>query len=123
LSKRLNRTLTIPSLHEYGFELVGGRLLPGEDGPAAQFMYQNANGERLTLYMTGGSGKSDGASGEPVDPNAEQPQGRPDEDKTKQDAQQGAAPGESTARLQATSAALVQGDVMKPPIGLERSSM
>lgn len=57
LSKRLNRSLTIPSLHEYGFELVGGRLLPGEDGPAAQFMYQNANGERLTLYMTGGSGK------------------------------------------------------------------
>ncbi|SAL12284.1 transmembrane transcriptional regulator (anti-sigma factor) [Caballeronia udeis] len=57
LSRRLNRTLTIPSLHEYGFELVGGRLLPGEDGPAAQFMYQNASGERLTLYMTSGSGK------------------------------------------------------------------
>jgi anti-sigma factor RsiW len=57
LSKRLNRTLTIPSLHEYGFELVGGRLLPGEEGPAAQFMYQNADGERLTLYMTSESGK------------------------------------------------------------------
>jgi anti-sigma factor RsiW len=57
LSKRLNRTLTIPSLHEYGFELVGGRLLPGEDGPAAQFMYQNASGERLTLYMTRSTGK------------------------------------------------------------------
>jgi anti-sigma factor RsiW len=57
LSKRLNRTLTIPSLHEYGFELVGGRLLPGEDGPAAQFMYQNASGQRLTLYMTSGSPK------------------------------------------------------------------
>ena len=57
LSKRLNRSLTIPSLHEYGFELVGGRLLPGENGPAAQIMYQNANGERLTLYMTGGSTK------------------------------------------------------------------
>jgi anti-sigma factor RsiW len=57
LSKRLNRSLTIPSLHEYGFELVGGRLLPGEDGPAAQFMYQNADGERLTLYMTSDSGK------------------------------------------------------------------
>jgi anti-sigma factor RsiW len=37
--------------------LVGGRLLPGEDGPAAQFMYQNADGERLTLYMTSDSGK------------------------------------------------------------------
>ena len=52
LSKRLNRTVTIPSLAEYGFQLVGGRLLPGEEGPAAQFMYQNAAGERLTLYMT-----------------------------------------------------------------------
>lgn len=52
LSKRLNRTLTIPSLAEYGFQLVGGRLLPGEEGPAAQFMYQNAAGERLTLYTT-----------------------------------------------------------------------
>lgn len=52
LSNRLNRTLTIPSLEEYGFKLVGGRLLPGEEGPAAQFMYQNAAGERLTLYTT-----------------------------------------------------------------------
>ncbi|MEZ2352433.1 anti-sigma factor [Caballeronia sp. RCC_10] len=52
LSKRLNRSLTIPSLAEYGFQLVGGRLLPGEKGPAAQIMYQNAAGERLTLYMT-----------------------------------------------------------------------
>ncbi len=52
LSKRLNRSVTIPSLSEYGFQLVGGRLLPGEEGPAAQFMYQNAAGERLTLYMT-----------------------------------------------------------------------
>jgi anti-sigma factor RsiW len=52
LSKRLNRSVTIPSLSEYGFQLVGGRLLPGEEGPAALFMYQNAAGERLTLYMT-----------------------------------------------------------------------
>ncbi|WP_250502967.1 MULTISPECIES: anti-sigma factor [unclassified Caballeronia] len=52
LSKRLNRAVTIPSLAEYGFQLVGGRLLPDEEGPAAQFMYQNAAGERLTLYMT-----------------------------------------------------------------------
>lgn len=52
LSKRLNRTLTIPSLTEYGFQLVGGRLLPGDEGPAAQIMYQNVAGERLTLYMT-----------------------------------------------------------------------
>ena len=52
LSKRLNRSLSIPTLQQYGYSLVGGRLLPGESGPAAQFMYQNEVGERLTLYVT-----------------------------------------------------------------------
>ncbi|SFI11358.1 Transmembrane transcriptional regulator (anti-sigma factor RsiW) [Collimonas sp. OK307] len=52
LSKRLDRPLKTPSLQEYGYTLVGGRLLPGETGPAAQFMYQNDKGERLTLYVT-----------------------------------------------------------------------
>ena len=32
---------------------MGGRLLPGEAGPAAQFMYENQSGARLTLYVTG----------------------------------------------------------------------
>jgi anti-sigma factor RsiW len=53
LSKRLNRPLSVPSLQEYGYALVGGRLLPGEAGPAAQFMYENGSGARLTLYVTG----------------------------------------------------------------------
>ncbi|MGF6372044.1 anti-sigma factor RsiW [Paraburkholderia sp. RAU6.4a] len=53
LSKRLNRPLSVPSLQEYGYSLVGGRLLPGEAGPAAQFMYENQTGARLTLYVTG----------------------------------------------------------------------
>ena len=53
LSKRLNRHLSVPSLQEYGYTLVGGRLLPGEAGPAAQFMYENQGGARLTLYVTG----------------------------------------------------------------------
>ena len=53
LSKRLNRNLSVPSLQEYGYTLVGGRLLPGEAGPAAQFMYENQSGARLTLYVTG----------------------------------------------------------------------
>ena len=52
LSRRLARTLTIPSLDEYGFTLLGGRLLVGEAGPAAQLMYQDPAGERLTLYIT-----------------------------------------------------------------------
>jgi anti-sigma factor RsiW len=34
-----------------GYGLLGGRLLPSEQGPAAQFMYQNAAGDRLTLFV------------------------------------------------------------------------
>ncbi|MBI4755486.1 MAG: anti-sigma factor [Betaproteobacteria bacterium] len=51
LSKRLGATLRPPRLGEAGFDLVGGRLLPGDTGPVAQFMYQNARGQRLTLYV------------------------------------------------------------------------
>ena len=52
LSKRLNRPLSVPSLGEYGYSFLGGRLLPG---PAAQFMYQNPAGRRLTLYVSAAS--------------------------------------------------------------------
>ena len=52
LSKRLDLKLKVPVLSTEGFELLGGRLLPGNDGPVAQFMYQDATGKRLTLYVT-----------------------------------------------------------------------
>jgi anti-sigma factor RsiW len=51
LSKRLGRPLKIPVLTAQGYELVGGRLLPGDEGARAQFMYQNATGQRITLYV------------------------------------------------------------------------
>jgi anti-sigma factor RsiW len=51
LSKRLGAPVRAPHLRDSGYELVGGRLLPGETGPAAQFMYQDATGRRLTLYV------------------------------------------------------------------------
>lgn len=50
LSKRLGSPLKVPQLGT-GYELVGGRLLPGNEGPAAQFMYQDTQGQRLTLYV------------------------------------------------------------------------
>ena len=51
LSKRLGRPLKVPVLSTQGFELVGGRLLPGDASARAQFMYQNAAGQRVTLYL------------------------------------------------------------------------
>ena len=51
LSKRLDRPLKIPALGAQGYELVGGRLLPGDTGVRAQFMYQNGAGQRITLYL------------------------------------------------------------------------
>jgi anti-sigma factor RsiW len=51
LSKRLGVKLRAPQLDEAGMALVGGRLLPGENGPVAQFMYQTQTGRRLTLYV------------------------------------------------------------------------
>lgn len=51
LSKRLGAELKVPDLSAAGFSLVGGRLLPASSGPAAQFMYENGDGRRVTLYL------------------------------------------------------------------------
>jgi anti-sigma factor RsiW len=51
LSKRLSHPLKMPDLTTFGFELVGGRLLAEAGLPAAQFMFQNDQGRRLTLYI------------------------------------------------------------------------
>ncbi|MCB1957441.1 MAG: anti-sigma factor [Rhodocyclaceae bacterium] len=52
LSKRLGTNVRAPELAADGFALMGGRLLPGDAGPVAQFMYQDGSGRRLTLYLT-----------------------------------------------------------------------
>lgn len=62
LSKRLGVSVRVPHLGEAGYDLVGGRLLPGASGPAAQFMYQDGRGQRLTLYVrTDGGGRRETA--------------------------------------------------------------
>ncbi|HZQ13775.1 MAG TPA: anti-sigma factor [Pseudolabrys sp.] len=51
LSKRFGAALQVPDLESIGLKLVGGRLLPGPTGEAAAFyMYENASGERFTVY-------------------------------------------------------------------------
>jgi len=52
LTKRLGAPVRAPALAQAGYALVGGRLLPGGQGPVAQFMYASPEGRRLTLYVT-----------------------------------------------------------------------
>jgi anti-sigma factor RsiW len=52
LTRRLGAAVRPPLLSGLGYELIGGRLLPGDKGPVAQFMYGSASGQRLTVYVT-----------------------------------------------------------------------
>jgi anti-sigma factor RsiW len=52
LANKLGTDVHPPMLTKSGFELAGGRVLPGDDGPVAQFMYHNAQGERVTLCIS-----------------------------------------------------------------------
>ena len=52
LSKRVGYDIAPPELDGTGLKLVGGRLLPGPEAPAAFFMYESASGERFTLYTS-----------------------------------------------------------------------
>lgn len=51
LSNRLERPLTPPDLAPLGWRLMGGRVLPTANSPAAQIMYEDDHGTRLTVYV------------------------------------------------------------------------
>ncbi len=57
LSKRLGNPLRAPRLKSVGYQLVGGRLLEESGRPAAQFMYENSKGLRVTVYVRTYKGK------------------------------------------------------------------
>ncbi|MBN9086671.1 MAG: anti-sigma factor [Reyranella sp.] len=56
LSRRLGKPLAAPDLMPFGYRLMGGRLLPGNGSAAAQLMYDDASGKRLTLYVRAAEG-------------------------------------------------------------------
>jgi anti-sigma factor RsiW len=56
LSRRLGKPLTAPDLTPFGYRLMGGRLLPASMGAAAQLMYDDASGKRLTVYVRAAQG-------------------------------------------------------------------
>ncbi|WP_025030106.1 anti-sigma factor family protein [Nitratireductor aquibiodomus] len=51
LSNRVGTRLVAPDLQAEGFDLMGGRLLPSGGKAAAQFMYEDPSGERVSLYV------------------------------------------------------------------------
>jgi anti-sigma factor RsiW len=67
LSKRLGAPLRVPQLQTLGYALEGGRLLPGGQGPVAQFMYRDEAGARLTLYV---SNEAQSQAPQPAQPRA-----------------------------------------------------
>src|SRR3546814_19335255 len=52
LSKRIGVTVPVPDLSEFGYRLLGGRLVANDAKPAAQLMYAGADGRRITLFVT-----------------------------------------------------------------------
>lgn len=51
LSKRVGSPIKPPDLAALGWSLIGGRLLADGTQPAAQLMYEDRGGRRLTLFM------------------------------------------------------------------------
>jgi anti-sigma factor RsiW len=50
LSKRLNTPVKVPDLTSVGYNFMGGRLAATDHGPAAMLMYEDAHGNRLTIF-------------------------------------------------------------------------
>lgn len=50
-SRRLSRRVKAPDLRAAGFRLIGGRLVATEFGPAGLYLYRDASGNRVALYV------------------------------------------------------------------------
>jgi anti-sigma factor RsiW len=51
VSTRLQRPVTAPDLRQAGFQLIGGRLVATPHGPAAMFIYDSRQGQRLAVMI------------------------------------------------------------------------
>jgi len=51
LSSRLARPVQAPDLSKAGLQLIGGRLVPTEFGPAGLYLYRDEAGQRVALYV------------------------------------------------------------------------
>jgi len=55
ITTRMGKKVRVPQLSSLGYELVGSRVLPDTAGPAAQFVFEETDGARVTLYVRGES--------------------------------------------------------------------
>jgi anti-sigma factor RsiW len=82
LSKRTGRALKVPDLSAQAYQLVGGRLLPGDRGARAQFMFESTqSGPRITLYM-GAVGSAGDPTVQPVPSSTPRSMPAPDQQET-----------------------------------------
>ncbi|MDF0732004.1 anti-sigma factor [Pseudomonas entomophila] len=51
LGRHFNRVGQLPDLTGYGLKPVGARLLANENGPAALLVFQDGDGQRISLFM------------------------------------------------------------------------
>ncbi|MER9301640.1 anti-sigma factor [Mesorhizobium sp. M0293] len=58
LSNRVGLKLVAPDLTANGFQLIGGRLLPAGESKAAMLLYEDGNGQRISLYVTAESAEN-----------------------------------------------------------------
>ena len=53
LADRMGKAVRVPSLDTFGYRLVGSRVLPDTNGPAAQFVFSDESGKKVSLYVRG----------------------------------------------------------------------
>lgn len=53
LADRMGEPVRVPSLESFGYRLVGSRVLPDTSGPAAQFVFSDEAGKKVSLYVRG----------------------------------------------------------------------
>src|SRR3546814_18243652 len=51
LTTRMGTKVRVPRLDSFGYRLVGSRVLPDTAGPAAQFVFENPAGGKVSLYV------------------------------------------------------------------------
>ena len=51
LTQKLGRSVALPDLSQLGYHLLGGRVLAAMYGPAAMLIYEDAQGNRMTIYI------------------------------------------------------------------------